>query len=171
MVFVLLFGCAVDNALRGGAELDTGAFDTRDTCGVEAGDTPIDVDALYAGDLPDGSEVPLDTVLLVDDRAGWDARFGRAAWAGEGLEPPDFETHQVVVTTASVDATCSFGVDSLAAWRDTDGVIHLLTTFVDRTGACDVACDASAAAVAVVAIPRGSNNPEVCVGREDACEL
>jgi hypothetical protein len=168
----LLIACAADASLSGAKVDDTGAFTEADQAPA-ACELPADAAGLEGAEVLFAHGVAAsdlgEDVRVVEDAAAWEAVRGAVDW---GAEPPaaevDFEDVRLVVLGAYVSSTCSLGVSGVQVYGG--AAPHVVAVFEDRSGACEVTCEAEGAAVVVVAVPRGAGVPTACGERLDVCE-
>lgn len=171
----LLLACAADAvyAVKTGSDTgltDDGGWAEVAACDADAGDAPLDgATVLFARGV--AASALGDEVRVVEDADAWAALRDRVDWGAEAPAEPDFDAVRVVVASTAVASTCSLGVVSVDTYVGDAGLgPHVVAVFEDRTGACDVTCDAVGAAVAVVAVPREAGAPTGCSARLDTCE-
>jgi hypothetical protein len=173
----LFLACAADAAFAEKTGSDTGLTDDGGwaevaACDADAGSTALEGAAvLFARGV--AASALGDEVRVIEDGDAWAAIREQVDWGAEAPADPDFDAVRVVVASTVVASTCSLGVvsvDTYAGVVDAGVAPHVVAVFEDRTGACDVTCDAVGAAVAVVAVPREAGAPTVCSAWLDTCE-
>ncbi len=171
-VFAFLVACAAETSFRGAQGSDTaGLGDDAAEVGacafVPDGAAPEGVEVIFARGVPDSALG--DAVVTVEDAAAWEALRAQVSW---GTEPPpsepDFAERRLLVLSSHVAGTCSLGV---AAVELSGGAVpHVSVVFEDRSGACEVTCEAEGSAVVVVSVPRSAGMPSGCATRVDTCD-
>ncbi len=173
----LLIACAADALYAERTGGDTGAFADEalaevGACEADAGGAPLDgATVLFARGV--AASALGDDLRVIADADAWGALRGQVDWGAEPPADPDFDAVRVVVASTAVGSTCSLGVvsvDTYAGAADGGAAPHVRAVFEDRTGACEVTCEAEGAAVVVVAVPRDAGVPTGCSARLDTCE-
>jgi hypothetical protein len=173
-----LLACA-DAAMKGAREtsLDLEAAPAQrfgsceglqgDAGGLEDDDAPSAGRVLYADGVT-ATLLPADSVEVVTEPVRWAEIRAGTGWRRDDMPEVDLGVTWLLVAHGYAEQSCSMGVSAVDAWSVGEMALQVEIAFEDRSGACEVTCDAEAHAVVVLAVPAGTE-VFACARTEATC--